>query len=107
MSDTHIESNLRGAVRQGQAAAQKTIDDATDAMPSFADAARATADALRVAGRKASAMMADLSEEARDTGAKTRDQVASKVQAQPMTSILIAAALGLVAGLLMSTSTRR
>jgi ElaB/YqjD/DUF883 family membrane-anchored ribosome-binding protein len=46
--------------------------------------------------------MADLTEEARDTGAKTRDQVSSRVQAQPMTSIVVAAALGLVAGLLMS-----
>jgi ElaB/YqjD/DUF883 family membrane-anchored ribosome-binding protein len=102
MSDTQFESNMRGAVRQGEAAARRAIDEASDAMPTFADAARATGDALRVAGRKAASVMADLTEEARDTGAKTRDQVSSRVQAQPMTSIVVAAALGLVAGLLMS-----
>jgi ElaB/YqjD/DUF883 family membrane-anchored ribosome-binding protein len=99
MSDT---SSFRGAARQGQAAANRVLDEATDAVPSFADAARATADALRVAGRKASAVMSDLSEEARDTGMKTRDQMVSTVQAQPMTAILVAAALGLVAGLLLT-----
>jgi ElaB/YqjD/DUF883 family membrane-anchored ribosome-binding protein len=99
MSDT---SSFRGAARQGQAAADRVMDEATDAIPAFADAARATADALRVAGRKASAVMSDLTEEARDTGMKTRDQMVSKVQAQPMTAILVAAALGLVAGLLLT-----
>jgi ElaB/YqjD/DUF883 family membrane-anchored ribosome-binding protein len=102
MSDTHLETGLRGAARQGEAAARRAIDEAADAIPTFSDAARATADAFRVAGRKASTVMADITEEARGTGVKTRDQVASTVQAQPMTSILVAAALGLVAGLLLS-----
>lgn len=102
MNDT-IESNLRDAARHGQAAARQAIDEATDAVPTFGDAARATADALRVAGRKASAVMSDLKEEALDTGTKTREQVASRVQAQPMTSVLIAAALGLIAGLFLSS----
>jgi ElaB/YqjD/DUF883 family membrane-anchored ribosome-binding protein len=102
MSETHIESGLRGAARQGEAAARRVIDEANEAIPTFSDAARATADALRVAGRKASAVMSDFKDEARDTGVKTREQVASRVQAQPMTSILVAAALGLVAGLLIS-----
>jgi ElaB/YqjD/DUF883 family membrane-anchored ribosome-binding protein len=98
MSDT----NFRGAARQGQAAANRMIDEASDAVPSFADAARATTDALRVAGRKASGVMADLTEEARETGMKTREQLVSTVQSQPMTSILVAAGLGLVAGLLLT-----
>ena len=102
MNDT-IESNLRDAARHGQDAARQAIDEATDAVPTFGDAARATADALRVAGRKASAVMSDLKEEALDTGTKTREQVASRVQAQPMTSVLIAAALGLIAGLFLSS----
>ena len=102
MSDTHLETSLQDAVRQGQASARQMMDDDADATPSFADAARATADAIRVAGRKASAVMADIKEEARDTGTKTREQVVGRVQAQPMTSLLVVAALGLVAGLLMS-----
>jgi ElaB/YqjD/DUF883 family membrane-anchored ribosome-binding protein len=102
MSDTHIETSLRDAARQGEAAARRVMDEANDVIPSFADAARATADALRVAGRKASAVMSDLTEEARGTGVKTREQVVSKVQAQPMTAVLVAAALGLVAGLLLT-----
>jgi len=102
MSETQMETTLKGAARQGEAAARRVMDQAGDAMPTFADAARATADALRVAGRKASAVMADLTEEARDTGMKTRDQVATKVRAQPMMAVLVAAALGLVAGLLLT-----
>ena len=102
MSDTEFETRVRGAASQGEAAARRAMDEAADAIPSFSDAARATADALRVAGRKASAMMADLTDEARDTGMRTREQVASRVQAQPMTAILIAAAIGLVAGMFMS-----
>jgi len=101
MSDT-IETNLRDAARHGQTAARQAMDQVSEAIPTFGGAARATADALRVAGRKASSVMADLSEEARDTGAKTRDQVVNQVQAQPMTSVLIAAAVGLLAGLFLS-----
>jgi len=97
-----MESTLKGAARQGEATARRVMDQASEAMPTFSDAARATVDALRVAGRKASSVVADLTEEARDTGVKTRDQVATKVRAQPMTAVLIAAALGLVAGLLLT-----
>ena len=102
MSESQVESGLHNAVRQGQAAAQRMGEQASEVMPGFTDAARATADALRIAGRRASAVMSDLKDEARDTGMKTREQVASRVQEQPMTSILIAAAVGLIAGLLLS-----
>lgn len=101
MSDS-IQNDVRDAAKHGQAAVRDAYDQVSDAVPSFADAARATADAFRVAGRKASAVMADLKEEALDTGARTREQVASRVQSQPMTSVLVAAALGLIAGLLIS-----
>lgn len=107
MSENQFRGNgMQDAARQGEAvarSAQKAINDAAEAIPSFSDAARATADALRVAGRKASAVISDFTDEARDTGMKTRDQVASRVQAQPMTSILIAGAVGLIVGLFLSS----
>ena len=102
MSETHMDRDtIHGAAHQAEKAVHRVIDAGADAIPSFGDAARATADALRVAGRKASAVMTEFGEEARDAGVKTRDEVVTRVQAQPLTSVLVAAALGFIAGLML------
>ncbi len=102
MKHTAIETGWRDTARRGRATAGRMLDEASDAVPTFGDAARAAAGALRVAGRKASAVMADLTDEARDTGQKTREQMVSRVQAQPLASMLIAAGFGLIAGMFLS-----
>jgi len=66
------------------------------------EGARATASALRDAYRGASATVSDLSGEAYQIGTKTSAQIARTVESQPMTAVLIAASLGLVAGILLS-----
>lgn len=107
MKDTSIEASWRDTARRGRTAAGRMLDEASGVVPAFGDAARAAADALRVAGRKASAVMADLTDEARGTdmirrGVETRGQMVNRVQAQPLASVLIAAGIGLIAGMFLS-----
>jgi ElaB/YqjD/DUF883 family membrane-anchored ribosome-binding protein len=101
MSDSY-ERDARDAAARAQSNARRGIDEAKDAIPAFGDAARSAADAVLAAGRKASSVMSDLTDDARDTGAFTRDQFVSQVREQPMAAVLIAAALGLIAGLFLS-----
>jgi ElaB/YqjD/DUF883 family membrane-anchored ribosome-binding protein len=64
--------------------------------------AKVAMDALRDAGRGASAAASELGEEAYQMGARTSAQIARQVETQPITSVLIAASLGLVAGMLLA-----
>jgi ElaB/YqjD/DUF883 family membrane-anchored ribosome-binding protein len=64
--------------------------------------AKVAMDALRDAGRGASAAVSDLGGGAYQAGARTGAQIARQVEAQPMTSVVIAASLGLVAGILLA-----
>jgi ElaB/YqjD/DUF883 family membrane-anchored ribosome-binding protein len=71
-------------------------------IPSLNETTRAARDALRESGRKASAIINDLGNQACDTGARTRDQIVRQVESQPLTSVLLAAGIGLLAGVLLS-----
>lgn len=64
--------------------------------------ARIAMDALRDAGRGASAAVSDIGGGAYQAGARTGAQIARQVEAQPMTSVIVAASLGLVAGILLA-----
>jgi ElaB/YqjD/DUF883 family membrane-anchored ribosome-binding protein len=64
--------------------------------------ARVAMDALRDAGRGASAAVSELGGGAYQAGARTSAQIARQVEAQPMTSVIVAASLGLVAGILLA-----
>jgi ElaB/YqjD/DUF883 family membrane-anchored ribosome-binding protein len=90
--DNSLSGTTRRAIEEGAEAVRPAIDDA----------ARATGEAFRRASRKASAVVSEFGGQALDTGTTKRDQLASHVQTQPVTSIVIAAALGLVAGLLFA-----
>jgi ElaB/YqjD/DUF883 family membrane-anchored ribosome-binding protein len=87
----HIDASIRDAKSTAAHAAKDTI-------PVFSEAARATADAWRAAGRKASAMMSDLG----DAVPEKREEVARHVQSRPLTAVLVAAGVGLLAGLLLA-----
>jgi len=52
--------------------------------------------------RGASATVTELGEEAYQIGTRTGARIARGVEAQPMTSILVAGSLGLIAGLLLA-----
>jgi len=80
--------------------AERVAERMVDEVPSFSEATKAARDALRVASRKATATFNDLSGEALETGAKAREQIVRQVESQPMTAILLAAGVGLLAGLL-------
>lgn len=69
-------------------------------IPSFSETTKAAREALRVAGRKATATFNDLSGEAMETGGKAREQIVRQVESQPLTAVLLAAGVGLLAGLL-------
>jgi ElaB/YqjD/DUF883 family membrane-anchored ribosome-binding protein len=66
------------------------------------ESARATSDALREACRGASAAISDLSEEAYQIGSQTGARISRQVEAQPMTSLLVAASVGLIAGVFLA-----
>lgn len=69
-------------------------------VPSFSETTKAAREALRVASRKATATFNDLSGEAMETGTKAREQIVRQVESQPLTAILLAAGVGMLAGLL-------
>jgi ElaB/YqjD/DUF883 family membrane-anchored ribosome-binding protein len=66
------------------------------------ESARATTEALREACRGASAAISELSEEAYQLGSQTGARISRQVEAQPMTSLLVAASIGLVAGVFLA-----
>jgi ElaB/YqjD/DUF883 family membrane-anchored ribosome-binding protein len=66
------------------------------------DNGRHVAEALREAGRGASVAMTEVGGAAYRMGTKTGAQIAHEVEARPMTSVVIAASLGLITGLLLS-----
>jgi ElaB/YqjD/DUF883 family membrane-anchored ribosome-binding protein len=74
----------------------------TEILRGLRESARATTDALRDAYRGATAAMSDLSEEACQIGSRTSAQISRQVEAQPMTSVLVAASIGLIAGVLLA-----
>jgi ElaB/YqjD/DUF883 family membrane-anchored ribosome-binding protein len=76
--------------------------DSPDPVAAFTEAARAAADMLRETGRKATEAVSHLADDAYETGTKTRDEVAHRVVDQPLTAVLLAAGIGLLAGLLFS-----
>ena len=62
----------------------------------------ATADAVRDAGHKASAVIADAGKDAYETGSAAHASLVRQVTAQPMAAIAAAGVIGLVAGLLFA-----
>ncbi len=84
----------------------KTAYEQPKATPDLAATAEcaihATSEALKDAGRKAAVTMNDLAEAASATGAKAREHVSRQVEEQPVASLLMAAAMGLVVGVLLT-----
>jgi ElaB/YqjD/DUF883 family membrane-anchored ribosome-binding protein len=72
------------------------------AMRGLRENARVAMDALRDASRGASAAVTELGEGAYQAGAKTSARIARQVEAQPVASVVVAASLGLIAGVLLS-----
>lgn len=66
------------------------------------DVAKSTSQVMDEVSRKATERMADVTNAVFDTGSKARAQVAKQIEEQPMTAILVAASVGLLAGLLMA-----
>ena len=65
------------------------------------EAIRATADSVRDAGSKASESVTQASADMCRTTTAARDSLSRCVESQPLASVAVAAALGLVTGLLM------
>jgi ElaB/YqjD/DUF883 family membrane-anchored ribosome-binding protein len=88
-------SSRNGASTNGDAGESSTLHG-------LRENARVAMDALRDAGRGASAAVSELGGGAYQASARTGAQIARQVEAQPMTSVIIAASLGLVAGILLA-----
>jgi ElaB/YqjD/DUF883 family membrane-anchored ribosome-binding protein len=85
-----------------------TRDDPNNGAPDsdwargFRDSARVATDTICDVGRKASVAMKETGEKAYQFGSETGARVARQIEAQPMTAMLIAGSLGLVAGVLLA-----
>jgi ElaB/YqjD/DUF883 family membrane-anchored ribosome-binding protein len=101
MSETQFENATKNFGTSAEYASSSTARAVEDTIPKFAEAARATADAVRASGRKASAVMADFGEDAVDKSKQARDEVVERVKTQPIAALLIAAGVGLLAGVLL------
>lgn len=80
----------------------QTQSERSDALRGLREGARMTTDAVCEAGYKASAVMKELGDGAYQFGSKTGARVARQVEAQPLTSALIAASLGVIVGMWLS-----
>jgi ElaB/YqjD/DUF883 family membrane-anchored ribosome-binding protein len=102
MSDSNLDS------LNGDEGTATTRDNGSSANGEFStmrglrENARIAMDALRDAGRGASAAVSELGDDAWQAGARTGARLSRQVEAQPMTSVIIAASLGLVAGVLLT-----
>ncbi len=83
-------------------AAVSSAESEYSAMRSLRENARQAMDALREAGRGASAAVSELGGGAYQAGARTGAQIVRQVEAQPMTAVVVAASLGVVAGVLLA-----
>jgi len=97
MSDTAFETSAKHideTIQNNGSTAARVFEGV---IPAFGDAARATADVIRDAGRRASSAISDLG----DGVPETREAVTKRVQEQPITALLIAAGIGILAGMLL------
>jgi ElaB/YqjD/DUF883 family membrane-anchored ribosome-binding protein len=75
---------------------------ASDAMRGLRDGVQVASDTISDASRKATAAVKELGDSAYQFGSRTGARVARQVEAQPMPSVLLAASLGLLIGLLLA-----
>ncbi len=72
------------------------------AMRELRESARLTTDALCDAGRKATAAVREVGEGAYDIGSRTGAQVVHQMETWPIASLLVAATVGMIAGMLLA-----
>ena len=90
-----IAKRAEGSVNAVRSGASRAMDDV---IPALEDAARTAAATLRDVSGRASSLLSEL----RDSVPDTRDQMAGRVRAQPLTAVLVAAGVGLLTGLILS-----
>ncbi len=80
----------------------RTNAAAHDMAHQVGDAANQAGAAVREAGRKIGAAASDLGQHAYRKGADATQDVARRVEEQPLSAVMVAAGIGFVAGLLFS-----
>ena len=102
MSNSHMDEITDDAGSVAEPETHAAENGEFNAMRGLRDNAKIAMDALRDASRGATAAVSELGEGAYQAGARTGAQIARQVEAQPMTSVILAASLGLVAGVLLA-----
>lgn len=105
MSDSEMKSSIHHVGRE----ARETVDTALNAAGNAAqrigdagaDAGEAVRDAARKVYQKASDVAGDFGHQALERGSRYSKTAVAQVESQPMTAVLVAAAVGFVAGLLL------
>jgi ElaB/YqjD/DUF883 family membrane-anchored ribosome-binding protein len=99
-------SNMETTMRQAGDSARELANDASGAANDFSqrvgDAAADAGASVREATRKATAAASDMGHQVYERGQRMGNGLMEQVEAQPVTSVLVAAAAGFVAGLLLA-----
>jgi ElaB/YqjD/DUF883 family membrane-anchored ribosome-binding protein len=101
MSESDQATDLKSS-KAGRGSRESKVDGESSLMRGLCENARSASDTVRSAYREASAAASDFGGEAYEVGAKTGARIARQVEAQPMSSVLIAGSLGLVVGMLLA-----
>ena len=102
MSETEYDRTMRQVGKETREAASQVSNGANDMSQRVSDAAAEAGAAVREATRKVAAAASDVGQQVYDRGQRVGKGVADQVENQPITSVLVAAAAGFVAGLLIA-----
>jgi ElaB/YqjD/DUF883 family membrane-anchored ribosome-binding protein len=99
---TNTERNVNEVVGNAKAAYDTASNAANDLSHQAANAAAHAGAAVRDAAGRVSEAAADLGDKMYQRGRQAGEQVTKHVEAQPLSSILVAGAAGFVVGMLMA-----
>ena len=102
MSESEYDRTIRQVGKDVRDNANQAASVANDLSQKVGDAAAEAGAAVREATRKVSAAASDVGHQVYERGQRVGQSVVDQVESQPLTSILVAAAAGFVAGLLIA-----
>jgi ElaB/YqjD/DUF883 family membrane-anchored ribosome-binding protein len=102
MSETEYERSMRQVGKDARDTADKAANAANDMSQRVGDAAAEAGAAVREATRKVTSAASDMGQQVLQHGQRVSKGVVEQVESQPVTSVLVAAAAGFVAGMLLA-----
>jgi ElaB/YqjD/DUF883 family membrane-anchored ribosome-binding protein len=102
MSDIDYDRKLHQAGKDARETADQAANAANDLSQRVSSAAADAGAAVRDATRKAASVASDMGQQVYERGQRVGSGLVEQVESQPLTSVMIAAAAGFFAGLLLA-----